>query len=112
MRNRDEPANGPMGLTKIEAAAIAAMQGMLANPETMRDIYAAAVPRHGLGSSDVLAEYAGEHANALFDELDAGEAETDDTHLPPPQCDLCGGIPAPAVCTFDDCPHKEKPSYD
>ena len=67
MRNRDKsahpaPSDAPDGLTKREAAAIAAMQGMLANPTCGSDFRCAqAGCKKGMRDAD-----------ALFDELDEG----------------------------------------
>ena len=66
MRNRDEPANGPMGLTKLETAAIAAMQGILAS-----------TPSGVLFEN--IARDARRAAAALFNELDSAEAEPEAT---------------------------------
>lgn len=53
--------NGP-GLTKLETAAIAAMQGFLADPEITRD-----------GNSlELIIKSSVKAANALFDELEKG----------------------------------------
>ena len=136
MRNRDMPAGAidlhkvrfeDAGLTKLEAAAIAAMQGLLSS-----------WPADGAlrGREVVTAKGAVAFAKALFDELDATE-ESDEppiylspearaalqSHIneaykkmvdvagevgphgwPADQCGLCGG-PVNPGCATDDCPH-------
>ena len=87
MRNRNEPAGaytaaiyrdqdcpvqfvgGAEGLTKREAAAIAAMQGMLANHEASASIQEDAIEA-GIHPADNMASIAVYAADALFDELE------------------------------------------
>ena len=116
MRNRDMPTQigvfqddeldwhyDGRGLTKLEVAAIAAMQGMLAHPVR------AAVSASGESfNMHFLARQAADQANVLFDELDATEAadETqgdDSEDLFSPFCDHCGRPPV-VTCDYDDCP--------
>lgn len=78
-RNRDMPAYPkanpyvaePGGLTKREAAAIAAMQGMMANDKS---ISALRDGIEGFCQATSIASVA--HADALFDELERTEKET------------------------------------
>ena len=88
MRNRDMPAapqdenqyGGPAyifcGLTKREAAAIAAAQGMLGNPDERIDVLntMAILREQGIimSMSEVVADRSVEQADALFDELEKG----------------------------------------
>ena len=75
MKNRELPAsstiamNGHRGLSKREAAAIAAMQGMLANPEVEKYAHAHALE----GEPFSMAKYASvavRIADAMFDALE------------------------------------------
>ena len=79
MRNRDNtafprlPAYGPSGLTKRETAAIAAMQGLLANHEASASIQGQDAIEAGIHPADNMASIAVYAADALFDELEKTE---------------------------------------
>ena len=83
MKERDQPAApgrvqgstlvGP-GLTKFEATAIAAMQGLLANGEQMRS-FAYNSQQEGFPLSSYVTSFAVQHANALWDEIEREKGE-------------------------------------
>ena len=80
MKNRDMPAAPPAhrtffsgeeatGLTKREAAAIAAMQGVIGNPDYMKAL-AKQFGTSGMKAPDYVALAARDLSDALFDELE------------------------------------------
>ena len=112
MRNRDRQAmplpsvqgmhNGACGLTKLEAASIAAMQGILACPAgwaAATEVVKATDAR--VSTEMAVAHFSIEHANALFDEMD----RVPEPEPVPEQCELCGGIPDSCAGCIDDCPY-------
>lgn len=75
MRNRDTEINPPPdsargGLTKREYAAIAAMQGILADPSNIDPRLLATADANGIKPVQVIAGMAANSADALFDELE------------------------------------------
>lgn len=78
MRNRDMPAtpagDGANGLTKREAAAIAAMQGFIAAPATRIERHMKEAAEKGLTFQAYVAQWACRYADTLFNELE----KTDD----------------------------------
>ena len=76
MRNRDKsahpaPSDAPDGLTKREAAAIAAMQGLMSNSDALTSLHQAADSECGEAEA-LVAKEAIRQADALFDELEKG----------------------------------------
>lgn len=70
MRNRDTLAGGEWGLTKREAAAMAALQGELANQHTASNAHRMGAATTNGNGFDILARRAVNYADALFNELD------------------------------------------
>ena len=80
MRNRDEPANGPMGLTKLEAAAFVAMQGILASPTQWWLGEREGANRREVHTLGEHAEIAVQMAHCLFNKLDGDNQPTEENH--------------------------------
>ena len=123
MRNRDAPAQPTevmvdpggkgraaqfepcAGLTKREAAAIAAMQGILSGPHANE--LNSILEKGDTARSAVVAILAVKHANALFNELE--ETTLGPHGWPADQCDVCGGKLGYCNGFMDDCPANESP---